>query len=129
MEVAVQWALSPHRGSCSRAREVLVPWASEPQAFRAGDALAPIRARGVAWAGPNAIPLASTHPQSTCRMDGEPRRGVVGESGDCHEVAGPFVAEMSDFPTSLGAPPKLTTAALADRTARHIVARRGELFA
>jgi choline dehydrogenase-like flavoprotein len=111
------------------AREVLVPWAREPQVFRAGDDLAPIRERGVAQAGPNAIPLASTHPQSTCRMDGDPKRGVVGEWGECHDVAGLFVADMSVFPTSLGAPPQLTTAALADRTAHHILARRGELLA
>jgi choline dehydrogenase-like flavoprotein len=38
-------------------------------------------------------------------------------------VRGLFVADMSVFPTSLGAPPQITTAALADRTARHLVAR------
>jgi choline dehydrogenase-like flavoprotein len=35
---------------------------------------------------------------------------------------------MSVFPTSLGAPPQITTAALADRTARHILARGSELI-
>jgi choline dehydrogenase-like flavoprotein len=111
------------------AREVLVPYARGPLVFRAGDDLAPIRERGVAQAGPGAIALASTHPQSTCRMDGDPERGVVGAFGECHEVAGLFVADMSVFPTSLGAPPQLTTAALADRTARHILARQSELLA
>ena len=38
-----------------------------------------------------------------------------------------FVADMSVFPTSLGAPPQITTAALADRTAHHILARGSEL--
>lgn len=107
------------------AREVLVPYAREPLTVRPGDDLAPIQRRGVAQAGPNAIPLASTHPQSTCRMGGDPRTSVVGEYGECHEVAGLFVADMGVFPTSLGAPPQITTAALADRTAHHILERRG----
>jgi choline dehydrogenase-like flavoprotein len=111
------------------ARDVLVPYAVDPLVFRPGDDLAPILARGVAQSGPGAIPLASTHPQSTCRMNGDPRHGVVGEFGECHEVAGLFVADMSVFPTSLGAPPQITTAALADRTAHHILARRSELLA
>jgi choline dehydrogenase-like flavoprotein len=111
------------------ASEVLVPYAREPLLIRPGDDLAPILRRGVAQAGPNAIPLASTHPQSTCRMAGDPRRGVVGEFGECHEVAGLFVADMSVFPTSLGAPPQITTAALADRTAQHVLARWNELSA
>jgi choline dehydrogenase-like flavoprotein len=111
------------------AREVLVPYAGDPLVLRPGDDLDPIRRRGVAQSGPGAIPLASTHPQSTCRMHGDPRHGVVGEFGECHEVAGLFVADMSVFPTSLGAPPQITTAALADRTAHHILERRGELMA
>jgi choline dehydrogenase-like flavoprotein len=111
------------------ANEVLVPYAADPLRLRPGDDLSPILARGVAQAGPNAIPLASTHPQSTCRMSGDPQRGVVGEYGECHEVAGLFVADMSVFPTSLGAPPQITTAALADRTARHVLERWNELGA
>ena len=82
--------------------------------------------RGVAQAGPNAIPIASTHPQSTCRMGGDPRTSWSDEYGECHEVRGLFVADMSVFPTSLGAPPQITTAALADRTAHHIAERWAE---
>jgi choline dehydrogenase-like flavoprotein len=108
------------------AREVLVPYAADPLLLRAGDDLAALRRRGVAQAGPNAIPIASTHPQSTCRMSGDPRSGVVGEFGECHEVAGLFVADMSVFPTSLGAPPQITTAALGDRTAHHLLERWNE---
>ncbi|HEX2485152.1 MAG TPA: GMC family oxidoreductase N-terminal domain-containing protein [Myxococcota bacterium] len=110
------------------AREVLVPYARDPLTLRPGDDLAPILRRGVAQSGPNAVPLASTHPQSTCRMGGDPLSSVVGEYGECHEVAGLFVADMGVFPTSLGAPPQITTAALADRTAHHVLARRGELL-
>jgi choline dehydrogenase-like flavoprotein len=109
------------------AREVLVPYASDPLLLRAGDDLGVVRRRGVSQSGPGAIPIASTHPQSTCRMSGDPRRGVVGEFGECHEVAGLFVADMSVFPTSLGAPPQITTAALGDRTAHHLLERWNEL--
>jgi choline dehydrogenase-like flavoprotein len=73
------------------------------------------------------IPIASTHPQSTCRMGGDPASSVVGAFGELHGVRGVFVADMSVFPTSLGAPPQITTAALADRTAHHILARGSEL--
>jgi len=106
------------------AREVLVPYLDAPLVVRPGDDLSVIARRGAA-AG--TIPIASTHPQSTCRMGGDPRRSVVNAYGECHEVAGLFVADMSVFPTSLGAPPQITTAALADRTAHHVLARWPEL--
>jgi choline dehydrogenase-like flavoprotein len=106
------------------AREVLVPYLDEPLVVRPGDDLSAIARRGAA-AG--TIPIASTHPQSTCRMGGDPRRSVVNAWGECHEVGGLFVADMSVFPTSLGAPPQITTAALADRTARHVLERWPEL--
>jgi choline dehydrogenase-like flavoprotein len=111
------------------AREVLIPYAADPLLLGPRDDLAAITRRGVAQEGPNAIPMASTHPQSTCRMSGDPKDGVVGAYGECHEVAGLFVADMSVFPTSLGAPPQITTAALADRTARHLLERFPELAA
>jgi choline dehydrogenase-like flavoprotein len=75
------------------------------------------------------VALASTHPQSTCRMGGAASRSVVGAFGECHGVAGLFVADMSVFPTSLGAPPQITTAALADRTAHHLLERWSEFAA
>jgi choline dehydrogenase-like flavoprotein len=73
--------------------------------------------------------LASTHPQSTCRMGGDARHAVVSSFGESFDVRGLFVADMSVFPTSLGAPPQITTAALADRTAHHILERWSELAA
>jgi choline dehydrogenase-like flavoprotein len=109
------------------AREVLIPYAMDPLLLGPKDDLAAITRRGVAQSGPNAIPMASTHPQSTCRMSGKPADGVVDAFGECHEVVGLFVADMSVFPTSLGAPPQITTAALADRTARHVLGRFTEL--
>ncbi|RIL02038.1 MAG: GMC family oxidoreductase [Proteobacteria bacterium] len=99
------------------AREVVVPYWIDPLVLRPGDDLSRILARGVRQ---GEIPIASTHPQSTCRMGGDPRSSVLGPWGESHEVRGLFVADMSVFPTSLGAPPQITTAALADRTAQHI---------
>ena len=59
----------------------------------------------------------------------DPGTSVVNAWGESHEVPGLFIADMSVFPTSLGAPPQLTTAALADRTASHILARWPEFAA
>ena len=58
-----------------------------------------------------------------------PADAVVNAWGESHEVAGLFVADMSVFPTSLGAPPQITTAALADRSAHHILERWTEFAA
>ena len=108
------------------ARRVVVPYLPEPLVLGRGDDLAVVEGRPVRGGD---VPIASTHPQSTCRMGGDPRTSVVGAFGESHRVAGLFVADMSVFPTSLGAPPQITTAALADRTAQHILARWSELAA
>jgi choline dehydrogenase-like flavoprotein len=100
------------------AQRVRLPYLEQPLELSPGDDLAVISERGVR-AG--AIPIASTHPQSTCRMGGDPRTSVVDAWGEVHGTPGLFVADMSVFPTSLGAPPQITTAALADRTAHHIL--------
>jgi choline dehydrogenase-like flavoprotein len=108
--VEVLWA--------SGAERVLVPYLDEPLVLRPEDGVAAVDVRGVR---PGAIPLASTHPQSTARMGGDPARSVVDSFGELHDAPGVFVADMSVFPTSLGAPPQITTAALADRTAHYIL--------
>ncbi len=108
------------------ARQVVIPWLDDPLRLEPGADLGAVEARGVR-AGE--IPIASTHPQSTCRMGGDPSTSVVGPFGECHDVRGLFVADMSVFPTSLGAPPQITTAALADRTAHHVLARWADLAA
>lgn len=106
------------------AREVLVPYLAEPLVVRRPEELEAIDRRGVRQ---GEIPIASTHPQSTCAMGADPQRSVVGPFGESHDVRGLFLADMSVFPTSLGAPPQITTAALADRTAHHIAERWDEL--
>jgi choline dehydrogenase-like flavoprotein len=100
------------------AREVIVPY-ERPLRLKPGDDLAAIRARGLR---PNEIQLASTHPQSTCRMGEDRARAVVDSYGRSHDLPNLFIADMSVFPSSLGAPPQITTAALGDRTARWILA-------
>jgi choline dehydrogenase-like flavoprotein len=108
-------------GGCTR---VVAPYWIDPIELRPGDDLGVLERRGVRE---GEIALASTHPQSTCRMGGDARHAVVNAFGESHDVPGLFVADMSVFPTSLGAPPQITTAALADRTAHHVLARWSEL--
>ena len=106
------------------AQRVAVPFQPEPLLLERGADLGQIARREVRE---GTLPIASTHPQSTCRMGGDPATSVVNAFGELHGVRGVFVADMSVFPTSLGAPPQITTAALADRTAHHILARGSEL--
>ena len=102
------------------ASRVVAPYWKDPLELRPGDDLSVLERRGVRE---GEIALASTHPQSTCKMGGDPATSVVNGFGETHDVRGLFVADMSVFPTSLGAPPQITTAALADRTAHHILSR------
>ena len=107
------------------ARRIVATTLPEPLVLERGDDLAALPSEIAA----GQAPIASTHPQSTCRMGGDPKSSVVNAFGESHEVPGLFVADMSVFPTSLGAPPQITTAALADRTAHHILARWSEFAA
>ena len=77
-----------------------------------------VRRRGIV---PNDIMLASSHPQGTLRMGENPNRSVVKFSGESHAVKGLFVADASLFPTSIGVPPTLTIAALAEHVASQII--------
>lgn len=106
------------------AERVLVPYLDEPLELVPSDGTSEIDRRGVAE---GTIPLTSSHPQGTCRMGEDRRQSVVNSYGELHGRGGVFVADASVFPTSLGAPPQITTAALADRTARHVLERWAEL--
>ncbi len=107
----------------SGAREVIIPY--EPGLrLKPGDDLGAIAARGLE---PNQIQLASTHPQSTCRMGENPRRSVVSSYCQSHDLKNLFICDMGVFPSSLGAPPQISTAAIADRTARYIAANWSSL--
>lgn len=105
----------------SGAREVIVPYFRDALRLRRDDDLHIIDQRGCRQ---GEIPLASTHPQGTLRMGENPRESVVNSIGHYRGIDNLFVADMSVFPSSLGAPPQITTAALADHMAHAILAQR-----
>ncbi len=109
----------------SGARQVIAPY-DRPVMLAPGDALDVFATRGVRQ---GEIPIASTHPQSTCQMGEDRTRAVVNSYCQSHEVPNLFVCDMSVFPTSLGAPPQISTAAIADRTAHYIAANWARLGA
>lgn len=71
---------------------------------------------------PHGVPLSAVHPMGTMRMGDDPRRAVVGSTGEHHQVKGLFVADGSLFPTSLGGPPQISIYAFALHLAPHVVA-------
>ncbi|MCA1825720.1 MAG: FAD-dependent oxidoreductase [Myxococcales bacterium] len=64
-----------------------------------------------------------SHPQSTCRMSADPRKGVCKPTGETHEVENLYVADGSLFPTALGVNPQITILALATGIAREMVGK------
>jgi choline dehydrogenase-like flavoprotein len=107
----------------SGAKKVLVPYEA-PLPLQPGDDLRAIDQRGLR---PNDIPLASTHPQSTCKMGEDAKRSVVNSWCQSHDFKNLFVVDMSVFPSSIGAPPQISTAAIADRAARYIKDQWGQI--
>ena len=79
-----------------------------------------IRQRGIVE---NDILITSSHPQGTLRMGEDPRAAVVAPTGEAYAVKGLFVADASLFPTSIGVPPMLTVAAMADHISRHLATK------
>ncbi|MEW6273480.1 MAG: GMC family oxidoreductase [Thermodesulfobacteriota bacterium] len=63
------------------------------------------------------------HVFSTTRMHGDPRRGVVGEDGRCHDMDNLYVADTGILPRSPSVNPMLTVMALAHRIGGEISAR------
>lgn len=100
------------------AREITLPYTRRIVIKRESD-LEVIRQRGIVE---NDILIASSHPQGTLRMGNNPRESVVDSYGEAHAVKGLFVVDASLFPTSIGIPPTLTIAAMADRIARRLAA-------
>jgi choline dehydrogenase-like flavoprotein len=100
------------------AKEITLPYTRRTVIKRTTD-LEVIRQRGIVE---NEILIASSHPQGTLRMGSDPQASVVNSYGEAHAVKGLFVADASLFPTSIGVPPTLTIAAMADRIARRLAA-------
>ena len=64
----------------------------------------------------------SFHQMASTAMGRDPRRSVVGETGESHAVRGLFVADGGAFPTSSGVNPMITIMAIADTVAHAILA-------
>ena len=62
----------------------------------------------------------SFHQMGSAAMGMDPRRSVVGETGETHDMRGLYVADASAFPTSSGVNPMITIMAIADHVAREL---------
>jgi choline dehydrogenase-like flavoprotein len=60
------------------------------------------------------------HQMASACMGADPKRSVVGETGESHHIRGLYVADASTFPTSSGVNPMITIMAIADHVARSI---------
>jgi cholesterol oxidase len=66
----------------------------------------------------------TVHPLGGCPMGRAPEEGVVDANGEVFGHPGLYVADGSVMPGPIGPNPSLTIAALADRFAEHLLARR-----
>lgn len=106
------------------AEEVLVPHASGVRIKSEAD-LALIDRMAI---DPCRMALFSAHQMGTAAMGRDPATSVTDSWGRCHAYRNLFVCDGSLFPTSLGVNPQITIAALADRTARHILGESDRYF-
>ena len=60
----------------------------------------------------------------TCLMGNDPATSVVDQWGATHDVPNLFVYDGSIFPTSAGANPTATLAAVALRSVKHLIENR-----
>ncbi len=67
--------------------------------------------------------MTSAHLLSSCRMAERKEDGVVSPSGEVFGAENLWVCDASAVPYALGVNPALTIAALAERTAQHIIGR------
>jgi choline dehydrogenase-like flavoprotein len=71
---------------------------------------------------PNRCLVFSAHQMGTCRMAGDPKRGVIDNENRVYGVRGLYVADGSTFPTASGVNPMLTILAIAHRAAQAVKA-------
>jgi choline dehydrogenase-like flavoprotein len=64
------------------------------------------------------------HLLGTCRMGDDPATSVVDGWGRCHDVPNLFIVDGSTWPTSSGMNPTATIAAMALRSAEHLIESR-----
>jgi choline dehydrogenase-like flavoprotein len=72
---------------------------------------------------PADLRLEAFHPMGTATMGSDPRRSVVGPTGEAHDLDGLYVADASILPTSLRVNPMITIMACARRIASGIAER------
>jgi choline dehydrogenase-like flavoprotein len=70
--------------------------------------------------GPTDFNPIGNHPNGTCRMSEDKKRGVVNSVGETHDVKNLFIADASIFPNSPGVNPQVTIMALSAHIADHI---------
>ncbi len=70
--------------------------------------------------------LTAFHPLGTCRMGRDPKRSVVSQSHELHDIARLYVCDGSAVPGPLGVNPQITIMALSERAAERIEARLHE---
>jgi len=71
----------------------------------------------------NDLVCGGNHAFSSTRMHGDPRRGVIGEDGRCHDLENLYIADTGILPRSPSVNPMHTCMALAHRIAGHIADR------
>ncbi len=70
---------------------------------------------------PEALQLASAHPQGGNRMGNDPGASVVDKDRRVHGFENLFVCDASVFPTAVGVNPQITVMALAEMTADYLM--------
>lgn len=83
-----------------------------------------LRRRATADYGPNRPFVFSAHQMGTVRAGSDPKTSVCDPFGRVRALAGLHVADSSLFPSASGVNPMLTIMALAERTARAVLADR-----
>lgn len=92
---------------------VTIPWVKDyKDVEKIIDSRDRIRANEILWS--------AYHPQGTCRMSENSKKGVVDSFGRAHDARNLFIADGSIFPTCIGVNPQITIMAFALRCAEHI---------
>ncbi|GIX40688.1 MAG: oxidoreductase [Leptospiraceae bacterium] len=70
---------------------------------------------------PSDLELIAFHPMGTCRMGNDPKKSVVNEYLETHDIKNLFITDASIFPTSLGVNPQVSIMAFSRRTSHYII--------
>jgi len=72
---------------------------------------------------PQCYTMVMTHMFGTCRINPDPKKGVVGPDFQVHDTKGVFILDSSIFPTNLGVNPQHTIMAVAQVGAKKIASQ------